>query len=268
LRIPGSILLLVAIAAFGGPSRAADLTVYAAGSLRESIGEIAKTFGDAHGVSVTTHFGPSGRLREQIDAGDRVDLFASADLGHPRQLVADGRSSVMAMFARNAVCQPSPPKFGATTATALDRLLDRKAKIGISIPKADPLGDYTMALFARADRLRPGSGASLKARAVVLETKPGDPPPKSGDAFADAILDGRVAAVVVYCSSGQRYARLLPDAALVRFPPSLRVGPEYALAVMKNASPDFAALALAILSPEGQKTMQRWGFEPVALPAE
>ena len=76
-------------------ARADELVVYGAGSLREAIGQIAAEFGQAHGIAVKAQFGPSGRMRQRIEAGEHVDLFASADVGHARKLVDDGRASVM-----------------------------------------------------------------------------------------------------------------------------------------------------------------------------
>jgi molybdate transport system substrate-binding protein len=118
------------------------------------------------------------------------------------------------------------------------------------------------------DGIRPGSAARMQARAVVLDTPPGAPAPKSGDADTDAIMGGRVEAAIVYCSGRERYARLLPDATLVEFPAELRVGPEYGLALMKDAQPAAALLALTILSPEGQKILADRGFTSVTLPAD
>ena len=103
---------------------------------------------------------------------------------------------------------------------------------------------------------------------MVLDSPPGAPPPKSGDNDADAIQDGRVDAAIVYCSARDRYARLLPDATLVQFPAELQIGPEYGLAVLKDAQPAALLLALTILSPEGQKILAQRGFKPVTLPAE
>jgi molybdate transport system substrate-binding protein len=256
----------IMLAALSANARADDLVIYGAGSLRESIGQIAKEFGLAHRLGVTTQFGPSGRMRERIENGDRVDLFTSADIGHARKLVDDGRASVMAVFARNTVCLLSPAKFGATSETALDKLLAPGVRIGISPPKVDPLGDYTMRLFEVAERMRPGSAASLQARSVVVDTPPGTAAPKSGNADVDAIQDGRVDVNIVYCSGHAVYAHLLPDAALVPFPSELQVGPEYALAVLKDAQPAALLLALTILSPDGQKVMAQRGFKPVTLP--
>jgi ABC-type molybdate transport system substrate-binding protein len=80
--------LLAAAAALmmtGSVASADDLVVYGAGSLREAVGQIASQFGQARGISVKTEFGPSGRMRERIEQGEHVDLFASADVGHARK---------------------------------------------------------------------------------------------------------------------------------------------------------------------------------------
>jgi molybdate transport system substrate-binding protein len=264
-KITTSVLLVLAMMA---PARADDRVLYGAGSLREAMVQIAASSGQAHGLTVATQFGPSGRMRERIEMGEHVDVFTSADIGHARKLVEDGRATVMAMFARSSVCVLSPAAFGATTQNVLDKLLAPGTRVGVSPAKVDPLGDYTVRLFETAERLRPGSGAALQARAVVLDTPPGSPPPKSGDTDADAILGGRVEAGIVYCSARERYARILPDANLVTFPQELQVGPEYGLAVLKDARPGAMLLALMILSPIGQKILAARGFQPVALPSE
>src|ERR1700728_1407681 len=116
------IMAAMMLATTSAAAQAADLVLYAAGSLREAMTQIAESFGQAHGLTVTTQFGPSGRLRERIEHGAHVDVFASADVGHARKLVEDGRASVMAVFARNTVCLLSPAAFGATTETMLDKM--------------------------------------------------------------------------------------------------------------------------------------------------
>ena len=264
-KLIASILVLLATMT---RARAEDLVLYGAGSLREAMAQITASFGQAHGLTVATQFGPFGRMRERIEKGEHVDVFTSADTGHVRKLVEDGRATLMAVFARNTVCVLSPAAFGATTGNVLDKLLAPGVKVGVSPAKVDPLGDYTVRLFEVAERLRPGSGAKLQARAVVLDTPPGSPPPKSGDTDADAILGGRVDAAIVYCSGREWYARILPDAELVAFPPELQVGPEYGLALIKDARPEAMLLALTVLSPVGQKILADRGFRPVALPSE
>lgn len=262
------IMLAMLMTAIAPAAQAADLVLYGAGSLRESMTQIATMFTQTHGLTVSTVFGPSGRLRERIEHGEHADLFSSADVGHARKLVQEGRASVMAVFARNTVCLLSPAKFGATTESALDKMLSPGIHIGVSPAKIDPLGDYTLQLFRQTDQLRPGSSAALQARAVVMDVPPGAPQPKTGDVDADAILDGRIDAAIVYCSGRDRYARLLPDAKLVAFPVALQMGPEYALAVLKDARPGATLLALTILSPDGQQILANFGFHPVTLPSQ
>ena len=74
-------------------------------------------------------------------------------------------------------------------------------------------------------------------------------------------------AAIVYCSGRERYARILPDATVIAFPAELQVGPEYGLAVMKDARPEAMLLALTILSPVGQKILADRGFRPVGYQA-
>jgi molybdate transport system substrate-binding protein len=242
------------------------LTVFAAGSLREALGAIAEDFGGAHKIQIRTEFGPSGRMRERIERGEQADLFASADIGHARTLVEQGRAIVMAMFARNSICALGPKELGLAEATIVDKLLDRATRIGSSTPKVDPLGDYTVELYHRISQEHAGAADDLMARSTIIEAPSGGPRPRSGDAFADVLQERRVDLEILYCSGRDRFARLLPTATMTSFPPGLQVGPEYALSLLKGADPLAAEFALYMLSPEGQAVFDRFGFVPVALP--
>ncbi len=253
----------------GGPAMAQDngLMLYGAGSLREAMTEMATVFARERGVAVRTQFGASGRMRERIEAGDHVDVFTSADLGHPARLLADGRASVMAMFARNQLCLLSTAaRAPSEPSRVLDALLADGVRIGVSPARIDPLGDYTVRFFDLADRQKPGSGRLLRERAVVLDNPPGAPPSPSGDYYLDALREGRIALAIVYCSGRGRYARLDSSLVMTGFPPELTTGPEYGLAVMKGTRPEAMLLALSILSPPGQKILAASGFKPVAAP--
>lgn len=228
------------------------LTVFAAGSLREALGAIAEDFGAVHKLQIRTEFGPSGRMRERIERGEQADLFASADIGHARTLVEEGRATVMVMFARNSICALAPQELGVTEATIVDKLLDKATRIGISTPKVDPLGDYTVEIYHRISQEHAGAADGLIARSTVIEVPPGGPRPGAGDAFADAIQERRVDLEILYCSGRDRFARLLPTATMIPFPPGLQIGPEYTLAALDNGDPLAAELALYILSPKGQ----------------
>lgn len=256
-----------------GSASAADLVLYGAGSLRESMTEITRTFGAARGLTIETDFAYSGKMRERIEAGERVDVFTSADIGHPARLVKDGRAQVMAMFAKNTICLLSTGRVGAVTPeTVLDILLRDGVKIGV-YPTNDPLGAYSVKLFDLVGTIKPGSSAVLKSHAVLIDSFPGRPPAVSGNVEVDALIDGRLDVILAYCSGAARYEaakKKAPDAGvtLTHLPPELNVGPEYGLALIRNARPESAALALFILSPDGQKILKRHGFLPIALPAD
>lgn len=75
-------LLAVAVSiGVGVPvASAANVTVYAAASLKESVDQIAKLYGARTGAKVTVSYGASSALARQIENGAPADLFMSADL--------------------------------------------------------------------------------------------------------------------------------------------------------------------------------------------
>ena len=245
-----------------------ELVLYGAGSLREVMTQVATDYQRARGLSVRTEFGPSGLMRERIERGEKVDVFASADVGHPRKLQQEGRATVVAMSTRNTLCAVALPRVGLSTTNLLERLLDPAVKLGTSTPKADPAGDYTWAMFRLADKLTPGSFAILdqKAQRIVGGSLPGTSGGGS-DAAITALRDGAVDVHLGYCTSARLRMSQLPELQLVEIPEPLRVGPEYGLALVKGAPLAAADLVLYILSLDGQATLKHFGFHPVALPS-
>jgi ABC-type molybdate transport system substrate-binding protein len=69
------------------------LRLYAAGSLRGAMTEVARAFTAASAQQVTTVFGASGLLRERIAKSEAADVFASADVGNAQKLAQVGRAS-------------------------------------------------------------------------------------------------------------------------------------------------------------------------------
>lgn len=251
------------------PVQAEDLVLTGAGSLKEVMTEITRGFGEANGISVKTAFGPSGLMRERIEKGEAVHVFASADMGHPLTLRDQGRASHVAMFTRNALCAVAKPGIGLSSANFLEKLLDPAVKLGTSTPKADPAGDYTWAMFRIAETLKPGSFAVLDGKAQQIVGGATNNADVGGrDPAVAALADGRVDLVIGYCTSARLRIAQMPELQVVEFPTTLRVGPEYGLAVMKDAGPAAVALAFYILSPEGQAILARYGFDPVGLPAK
>jgi molybdate transport system substrate-binding protein len=247
---------------------AEELHVLAAGSLREVIGAIGDQYHKATGVEIVAAFGPSGVLRERIEKGEQVDLFASADIGHPLTLLKEGLATRVVMFTRNSLCGFSDLKIGLTTANFVERLLDPTVKLGTSTPKADPGGDYTWAMFHRIDALRPGSYAILDKKAQQVVGGPTNNAPVGGrDPVIAAFAADRIALFIGYCSGAKRLLSQMPQLRVAPVPRAIATGPEYGLAVLKGADPRTSDLALFMLSPEGQQIFADYGFSPVAQPA-
>jgi molybdate transport system substrate-binding protein len=247
---------------------AEELHVLAAGSLREVMAEIGERYKETTATTVTAEFGPSGLLRERIEKDEHVDLFASADMGHPLKLLKDGRATRVAMFARNTLCGVAVPQVRLTTENFLDRLLDPAVKLGTSTPKADPAGDYTWAMFRRADTIRPGSYAILSGKAQQIVGGPSNNAPVDGkDPAVAALASGRVDILIGYCTSAKLRLSQMAELQVAEVPREIATGPEYGLAVLRGADPRANDLALFMLSPEGQQIFSRYGFAPIALPA-
>jgi molybdate transport system substrate-binding protein len=258
----GAVLLMAA----PGPARADELVLFGAGSLREAMTQIARDFQAKTGTSVRTVFGPSGVMRERIEKGERVDVFTSADMGHPLRLERQGQAVAVAMFARNAVCAFSMPRVGLTTSGLLDKLLDPKIRLGTSAPVTDPLGDYTWQMFKRADSVKPGSSTTLANKAHVLVGRPG-PRPEGQDPIAAALTDGTVDVFLGYCSERPRFDGQVPGLGMTPLPEALSVGPEYGVALLAGAQSQATSLVFYILSPAGQTTLARHGFNAIGLPS-
>jgi ABC-type molybdate transport system substrate-binding protein len=260
-----AIFAAVATALLAGPvqaqTQAQTVQVYAAGSLRGVVGDLARQAGPALGVEVKSEFGGSGSMRERIEKGEKPDLLMSADMGSPQKLQAEGRTVVPVIaFARNRECVVSKTALGVTPANLADKLLDPKVRIKTSQPVADPSGDYTWAIFDKIDASRPGAGKTLKAKGeaswalTAAPTKPGQ------SALAALFANDRIDATIVYCSAG--IDKEVPGLASFPIPAALDPHPVYGVAVLSNR-PEALRLALYLLSQPGQAIVAKNGLVPL-----
>ncbi len=73
-----------------------EIFVYAAASLTESFQEIEKVYEEENpGIDIVLNFAGSQMLYNQIKAGGKADLYFSANLRYPDQLVDDGVEGCM-----------------------------------------------------------------------------------------------------------------------------------------------------------------------------
>ena len=252
-----------------GAAQAEPVLLHAAGSLRAALSEVAADFAAAEGVEVSTAFAPSGLLRERIEGGEAAQVFASANMAHPRRLAEAGKAAPVALFARNSLCALTAPQVSATPDTLLDVMLSDAVRVGTSTPKADPSGDYAFALFARAEALRPGAQAALEAKALQLTGGPDSAKaPEGRNLYAWVMQEGRADLFLTYCTNAVLAQAQAPELSIVAVPPALAVGADYGLTVMNGAPEGAWRLAMHILSPAGQAVLARYGFESGGLPRE
>jgi molybdate transport system substrate-binding protein len=102
-------------------ARADTIRVYAAGSLRTALTDVAKAFEADSGTQVEARYGPSGILKDEIARGAKADVFASANMEHAEALSAIKKSGPVLRFARNRLCALVRPGLKVDAASLLDR---------------------------------------------------------------------------------------------------------------------------------------------------
>lgn len=142
-------LLAVALYLAGAAplATAAEVTVFAAASLKESMDEQAKQFEAGTGNKVIVSYGASNTLARQIEAGAPADIFISADLDwmdylDQRHLIApNARFDLL----RNTLVLIAPLSSGSTLRIGPDFGLAAALgteKLAMANPDSVPAGKY------------------------------------------------------------------------------------------------------------------------------
>ena len=262
-RIAGCLIALILLTP---PALADTLRVVGAGSLTDAFTDLLRRFPAGTDTIAAPEFGPSGLMREKIETGLNVDLFASADMGQARRLAVGHPERSVIHFTRNRLCAVSRTAVDLTTTNMLDRLLDPAVRLATSTPGADPGGDYAWAVFARAEAVQAGAGAALEAKAQQLYGGGVKTPPlvPGKGAVEGIFLSDRADVGLAYCSGAPAVVREVPGLVVVQPPPELSVGPAYGM-VLLNTKPLTLRFATFVMSEGGQAIMKAHGFDAVAL---
>jgi molybdate transport system substrate-binding protein len=262
-------IFIVVIAAFvilSSPVAADSLQVMSAGSLRAALTDLLQRFPAGTDTIAEPEFGASGLMRQKIEAGAPVDLFTSADMEQPRRLAAGHPERVVIHFTRNSLCAIARPTVGLTADNMLERMLDPAVRIATSTPNNDPLGDYTWAMFARADSVKPGARATLEAKALQLVGGGAKTPPlvAGKGAIEGIFLTEKADMMLIYCSEAPSLQHEIPSLISVALPKALNVEPAYGMVVL-DAKPVTLRFVAFVMSEQGQAVLRDHGFDPVAL---
>jgi molybdate transport system substrate-binding protein len=266
------------------PLAAQPFDIYAAGSLREAIqalelaysGEqttsepkradavtstaVAKqTNGTSREPIAKFLFGPSGKLRERIEAGDKPALFASASPAHTDRLQKAGLLRSSNVFAGNTLCVMARPGFSLSGKNVIDVLLDDAVVLGTSTPGADPSGDYTWEMFKKIDASRAGALARLDAKAKKL-TGAEINPTESQAAYAKILLDKRADVFVSYCTNAKSAQKSSPNISFVEVPAAFNVVSNYSIGITPEAPESARNFLRFVLSERARSTLAALGF--------
>ncbi len=235
--------------------------VYAAGSLRDALTEIARDHEARTGQKVVLTFAASGLLRERIEQGAPAQVFASADTKHPQRLANQGQWQAPVIFTRNTLCALAQSAVAVTPDTLLSTILQPQVRLGISTPKVDPAGDYAWALFQKADALQPGATARLEAKALQLTGGANlAQAPAGRNTYAWVMEQNRADVFLTYCTNAVAARAEVPSLQVVAVPEALQVGAAYGLTVRAGAPAQAQAFAQAVLQPPAQAVFRRLGF--------
>ena len=261
-----SCLLVAALAGCGGESGAATgggqkqggtLTVFAASSLTDAFGELARIFEERNpGVEVRQSFESSSTLLTQIQQGAPADVFASAA---EEEMNSAAKDDLVAgepeIFVRNREVIMVPQENPAGIESMRDL-----ASPGTRLVLAEdgvPAADYAMEILGKADAEYGGNFKRNVLSNVVS---------READVRASV---GRVAlgdadATFGYASD---YTPDIRDRVrVVEVPERLNIVASYPIAALQDAkNPGLAREWVdLVVSEKGQRVLEKWGFEPAA----
>lgn len=254
---------LLGLIAVNGAARADTVTLYAAGSLKDALTDIAKAYEAKTGDKVAMKYGPSGLLKKEIADGAKADVFASANMEHPEELFSDGTGGPVVRFARNKMCGLAKPGLAVTSDTLLVQMLDAKIKLGTSTPRAEPSGDYAVQVFTKAEALKPGAQDTLEKRSRKLTgAKDSAVPPAGRVPYGWHVAEGRADIFLTYCTNALAARKQYPEQQIIELPEALSVSADYGLTVVNGAPAAAQNFAEFMLSADGQRILTSYGFAP------
>lgn len=244
-RLLKTILSLTLLAAVS--LRAADINVFAAASLTDSLKEIATTYEKSSGAKIVFNFGASSTLARQIEEGAPADIFFSADEAKMDGLEKKGLIDAATRKSRlgNALVVVIPSDSALEIKSASNLTNAAVKKIAFADPKAVPAGVYGKAWLTKLE-LWP----AVEPKVVPTETV---------RACLAAVESGNVEAGVVYktdagISKKVKVAYEVPAADAPKI--------SYPMALVKEAKQPEAAKKFLkhLASEEAGQAFKRFGF--------
>jgi molybdate transport system substrate-binding protein len=241
-----SILLVLAVFIFlTVVAHAGDINLSAAASLKDTLSELADTFGKNNpGVKFLNNFGASGAVAKQIENGAPADMFFSANLEWMDYLkgkkMLDDKS--VRTFAFNVLVFVGKPDLKVKTIQDVITL----DKIAIGSPTSVPAGEYAIAAFRKA-----GIDKQMENRLVMAKDV------RECLMYADR---GEVAGAFVYKTDAELMAKNVKVIFTVSQDLYPRVTYPMGLTIAGSKKAEAVAFYKFLQSPEAEKVLLKYGF--------
>jgi molybdate transport system substrate-binding protein len=241
----------------GGGEEGFTLTVLAASSLTDAFGELEKTFEERNpGTDMRQSFESSTTLLTQIQHGAHADVFASAAEEEMNAAVEDGLvAGRPEVFVKNREVV-MVPKDNPANIESLRQL----ARPGVKLVLAEdgvPAADYALEILGKADA-EYGSGFKRDVLSNVVSRE------ADVRASVSRVALGDADATFGYASD---YTPDIRDRVkVIQIPADLNITATYPIAVLQDARNPGQAREWVdlVMSDEGQRVLEKWGFEPAA----
>ena len=239
------------------PAGGGELTVFAAASLTDSFNQIKADLEAAHeGLTITYNFAGSPALVTQLIEGAPADVFASASNAQMTNAVNAGVISRQpAVFTQNrlAVVVPADNPAGVQSPADL-------AKDGLKLVLAQaevPVGMYARQSICAAGQNTATYGEGFVAAVGANVVSEED----NVNAVLTKVQLGEADAGIVYTTDVT--ADVAGDVTLIEIPAEINVIAAYPIAPVEGGDAELAAAFIAyVLGPDGQATLEEFGFEP------
>jgi molybdate transport system substrate-binding protein len=239
------------------PEGGGELTVFAAASLTDSFNQIKTDLEAANpGLSITYNFAGSQALVTQLTEGAPADVFASASNALMKNAVEagviDGTATVFTQN-RLAIVVPKDNPAGVESMADLS-----KDGLKLVLAQAEvPVGMYARQSICTAgmDTATYGEGFVEAVGANIVSEE------DNVKAVLTKVQLGEADAGIVYTTDVT--ADVADDVTMIEIPAAINVVAKYPIAPVAGGNADLAAAFISyILRPEGQATLQQFGFEP------
>jgi molybdate transport system substrate-binding protein len=254
LAFPVVLLAACAAGSTSGISAPHGVTVFAAASLRDAMGELATAYQAAGNPALTVSFDSSAALRTQIEQGAPADVLAAADMDNPQRLAAGGHGiRPVVAFATNrlviVVPADNPASIGSPEDLARDGV--RIVAAGEEVPISRYAHEAVTALSGLSG-YPADYAAAVDANVVSRED--------NVRAVLAKVELGEADAAFVYATD----ARASDAVQVVEVPDEAQVPATYGAVVVASSPRREAAVEFLdwLTGEAGRATMARHGFGP------